>query len=186
MSNALTAAPSGHVKIRLAEARDDQAVGELLVHAFVDTYRTKMPQVVVTDRRKEELRAVAAKRSRALVWVAEIDDEIVGTVALWLPGTQGSEAWLPKAADLRHLAVAAHVKGHNVSGLLLDAAERVARERGCERICLHVRRGAEGVARLYMKRGFMRDLAGDLDHLPEVFLEAYVLVFDFPGKRSSR
>jgi hypothetical protein len=35
----------------------------------------------------------------------------------------------------------------------------------------------DGVARLYQSRGYVRRAEGDLDYLPEVFLEAYVLEF---------
>ena len=41
--------------------------------------------------------------------------------------------------------------------------------------CLHVRRGASGVASLYLHRGYVRTQVGDLDYRPDVFLEAYWL-----------
>lgn len=78
--------------IRAATAADDDAVGDLLVRAFVDTYARRLPEVVVTDRRKDELRAVAEKRKVASVWVAELNGRVVGTVALWGPGSSRSEA----------------------------------------------------------------------------------------------
>jgi len=69
------------------------------------------------------------------------------------------------------------VHGQGLSAPLLDEAERVAREQWrVPAICLHVRRGAEGVARMYMRRGYMREQAGDLE-LPTVSLVAYVLRF---------
>ena len=46
---------------------------------------------------------------------------------------------------------------------------------GAKHVCLHVRRGNRGVARLYMDRGYVRAPEGDLD-LPEVLLDAYYLV----------
>lgn len=159
--------------VRLAEPHDDAAIGELLVTAFVERYARKMPEVVVTERRKRELRDVAAKRAVAKVWVATRGETVVGTVALWPPGAPGSEAWRANAADLRHLAVREGNPG--VSGLLLNAAEAWAREHGCACVGLHVRRGALGVRALYEGRGYLRDVPGDLDLLPEVFLEAFYL-----------
>ena len=50
----------------------------------------------------------------------------------------------------------------------------MARDSGARFICLHVRRGNKGVAKLYMGRGYERDPEGDLD-LPEVLLDAYFL-----------
>lgn len=162
--------------IRDARPEDDAAVGELLVEAFITQYAKKLPEVVYTEERKRSLRDVAGKRAVAKVLVAELDGRVVGTVAMWPPGASGSEAWVPGAADLRHLATAVEFHGQGLSTPLLDAIEAVAREWGVPAICLHVRRGAEGVARMYQRRGFVREPAGDLD-TPSVYLEAYVLRF---------
>ncbi|MDX2012972.1 MAG: GNAT family N-acetyltransferase [Myxococcaceae bacterium] len=163
------------VRIREAEAGDDEAVGALLVQAFVEQYARKMPEVVVSERRKDDLRRVSAKRAVAKVWVAELNGRVVGTVAVWPAGAPGSEAWIPGAFDLRHLAVDAQARGQGVSGALLDAAETFARGAGASAMCLHVRQGAVGVRRLYEQRGYRREPSGDLDARPEVFLEAFVL-----------
>lgn len=160
---------------REATAADDGAIGELLVQAFVEQYARKLPEVEVTAQRKADLRAVAAKRAIAKVWVVTHAGEVVGTVALWPPGAKGGEAWVPGAADLRHLAVAGAHRGGVVSRLLLDGAEAWAREQRCRAVCLHVRRGAVGVARVYERRGYVRVPEGDLDKLPEIFLEAFLL-----------
>jgi predicted N-acetyltransferase YhbS len=169
---------SGDFTLRLAEPRDDEAVGALLVKSFVEQYARKLPEVVVTERRKVELRAVREKRAVARVWVVAYGGEIAGTVAAWPPGAPGSEAWIAGAVDVRHLAVEAKHRGAGVSARLLDAAEGWARELGARAVCLHVRRGAAGVRALYERRGYVRQPAGDLDILPEVFLEAFALPLD--------
>lgn len=158
--------------IRDATAEDDVAVGELLVRAFVDTYARKMPEVVVTEERKGELRAVAEKRRVAHVWVAELNGKVVGTVALWPPGSSRSEAWIKGAADLRHLAVDRNARGLGISRMLIETAEHKAWSLGAPFVCLHVRRGAHGVRELYEATGYVRDDKGDLDY-PSVFLEAF-------------
>jgi len=108
-------------------------------------------------------------------WVGyEADAYVVGTVAVWRPGAPGSEAWLPEACDLRHLAVHPTAQGRGLSKPLLDEAERRARQMGAKYLCLHVRRGNRGVAKLYMDRGYIRAPEGDLE-LPEVLLDAYYL-----------
>lgn len=161
--------------IREARPGDDARIGELLVDAFLTTYARKMPEVVYDDARKNELRDVAAKRRRALVLVAEELGKVIGTVAIFRPGAETSEAWLDNAADLRHLAVDPCLHGKGVSKPLLDRAEAVARDEWkVDAICLHVRKGAEGVARLYQGRGFKREPEGDL-RKPSVTLEAYAL-----------
>jgi predicted N-acetyltransferase YhbS len=164
------------VVIREARPEDDAAIGELLVEAFLTQYAKKLPEVRYTEERKRELRDVARRREVARVWVAERDGEVVGSVSLWPPGVPGSEAWVPGAADLRQLATAVRFHGQGLSTPLLEAAERQARAWGVPAICLHVRRGAAGVARLYERRGFVREPAGDMS-LPTVFLEGYLLRF---------
>jgi GNAT superfamily N-acetyltransferase len=159
--------------IREARPEDDAAIGDLLVEAFITQYAKKLPEVVYTDERKRELRDVAARRKVATILVADVDGEVAGTVALFPPGAPGSEAWLPNSADLRGLATAVRFHGTGLAKPLLDAAEDLARKWGVDAICLHVRKGAEGVGRLYEKRGFVREPAGDMD-LPSVFLTAYV------------
>ena len=143
-----------------------------MVKAFVENYAREMPEVVITNQRKADLRAVAVKRALAQVWVAEQDGEIVGTVSMWGVGVKGSEAWLPNAVDLRHMGVAAKAQGKGVSGLLIETAENWARAHGASAVCLHVRRGATGVRAVYEKRGYGADPKGNLDYLPDVYLEA--------------
>jgi len=164
----------GEVVVREARPEDDGVVGEILVSGYLTRYAQKMPEVVLTERRKAELRDVGSKRKEALVLVAELDGRVVGTVTIWRPGAPASEAWLPEACDLRHLAIDPAAQGRGFSKPLLDEAERRARGMGAKYVCLHVRRGNKGVARLYMDRGYVRAPEGDLD-LPEVLLDAYLL-----------
>ncbi|SEU21559.1 GNAT family N-acetyltransferase [Stigmatella erecta] len=164
----------GPVRIREARPEDDAAIGELLVDAYVTQYAKKLPEVVYTDERKRALRDVASKREAATVLVAEVNGEVAGTVALFRPGAPGSEAWVPHAADLRHLATAVRYHGQGLGKPLLDAAEALARTWGVAAVALHVRRGAAGVARMYQQRGYVRTPEGDLD-TPSVYLEAYLL-----------
>jgi GNAT superfamily N-acetyltransferase len=166
---------SGSILIREARPEDETRIGDLLVDAFLTVYARKMPEVRYDDARKKDLRDVAAKRGRAVVLVAEIDGQVEGTVSIFKPGAEGSEAWLPGAADLRHLAVDPRLHGKGLSKPLLDRAEAIARDEWkAPAICLHVRRGAAGVARLYQSRGFVREPSGDIDK-PTVYLEAYAL-----------
>jgi ribosomal protein S18 acetylase RimI-like enzyme len=163
--------------IRAARPEDDEAIGTLLVEGYLSAYARKMPEVVVDEQRKRDLRDVASKRAVARVLVVEERGRVVGTVALWPAGAPGSEAWLPGFCDLRHLATSPDVQGRGLSKPLLDEAERLAREElAAPGICLHVRRGNEGVRRLYEQRGYQRDPAGDLE-LPTVSLLAFAKRF---------
>jgi ribosomal protein S18 acetylase RimI-like enzyme len=159
------------LKVRLARPEDDAAIGEVLIQGYLTAYARKMPHVVIGEARKSDLRDVAGRRPFATILVGELDGRVVGTVALFKPGTPASEAWLPGAADLRHLATDPSVHGRGFAKPLLDEAERIARDDWhAPAVCLHVRRGNTGVARLYASRGYVRDPSGDLSR-PEVSLE---------------
>ncbi|MBI3558202.1 MAG: GNAT family N-acetyltransferase [Deltaproteobacteria bacterium] len=165
------------ITVREATPQDDVRIGEILVEAFVTAYAQKMPEVVVHDERKRELRAVAEKRRHATILVAELDGKIVGTVSIFKPGALGTEAWLADGADLRHLATDVSLHGKGLAGALLSKAEEIVRDVWkAKHVCLHVRRGATGVARMYVSRGYVRDPSGDFDK-PGVYLEAHVLHF---------
>ena len=127
------------------------------------------------EERRAELRDVKSKRQVAKVWVCECLGQVIGTVAVWPPGAPNTEAWIKGAVDLRHLAVDPAHRGGEVSKKLLDVAEAYARELKAPAVCLHVRRGAVGVQRLYQGRGYQRIPEGDRDQRPEVFLEAFAL-----------
>lgn len=161
--------------IREAGPADDARLGELLVESFVATYARKMPEVVVTEHRKRDLRDVARKREQGAVWVAELGGRIAGTVTLFRPGFPGTRAWLPSTCDLRYMAVDPAFHGLDLAVPLMEAAIAQARAWKAGRICLHVRRGARGLARMYSRFGFVRRPEGDQDQLPEIFLEAYLL-----------
>lgn len=166
--------PLTNLTIRRAEPRDDEALGELLIESFLTAYARELPWVTYGDERRHELRDCKTKREEGLVFVAELDGELAGTVLVYPPGAPHSEAWLPDTADLRQLAVAPKFFGMGLSQPLLDTAEAAAWAMGVERISLHVRRQATGVCKMYERRGYVRAPEGDLT-FPEVELAAFVL-----------
>lgn len=168
--------------VRLARPEDDARLGELMVDAFVKTYAQKMPEVVVTEHRKQDLRDVASKRAFAAVLVVECDGEIAGTATVFPAGTPNSKAWLPGATEVRYVSVDERFRGKGVSECLMQAVREQSRQWGASAICLHVRRGAHGVARFYERLGFLREPAADVDHLPEIFLEAFWLPLEGSSK----
>lgn len=164
------------VIVRRARPEDDAILGELMVEAFVGAYARKMPEVVVTEQRKRDLRDVASKRDSAAVLVAEVPGAgIVGTATLFRAGTPGGRAWIPGATELRYVSVVESWRGKGVADRVLEAAAAQAREWNASAICIHVRKGAHGVARFYERLGYRRESAADIDLLPEIFLEAFWL-----------
>lgn len=150
------------IGVREAREKDDHVIAELLVYTFLETYRQKLPHVVTTTSRENDLRDVGRRRAGGRVLVLDLGEKVIGTCALLLPGTQVYDGWLPDHGNLRCVAVAPAFQGLRFSQVLLDEAEILAREWGLRGLCLHVQKGAEGVARLYQERGFERDTRGDM------------------------
>lgn len=161
-----------HIIVRPATAKDDAAAGELLVEAFVVQYGKKMPEVVVTEARKSDLRAVAERREVGRVLVAEVEGALAGTTTVFPPGHPSSRTKDRTAAEMRYMAVGLGFVGTGVASRLLAAAEAEAKRYGATALALHVRRGAIGVGRFYEKHGYQRAVADDCD-LPDIFLEGY-------------
>lgn len=168
-------AAAQHTVIRKARPEEEKQIGELLVEAFVVKYAQKMPEVVVSEERKRDLRDVLPKCQTACVLVAELEGKIIGTVTLFPPGHSGSESWTSNAACLRYLAVDLKFHRMGVSDLLLNECVHIAKSWHCDAIELHIRRGATGIGKFYERLGYARESKGDLDLLPEIFLEGYRL-----------
>jgi len=163
-------------RVRVSVSADDPALAALLVDAFVGTYALKLPHVVVSPGRRADLAAVAPRRAHGEVLVAEVEGEGVGTLTVLRPGFPGTRAWTANTAELRYLAVDRRFQGRGYSRALLDCALEIARGWSAAGVCLHVRREAKAVARMFQSYGFARDAGGDADLRPEVFLDAYRLV----------
>lgn len=149
------------IALRLAGAQDVPKIAELLVHSFSKTYASKLPHIETPQERLTELRDVEARMRDGQVVVLELGYRIIGTAAILRSGTAECESWLENAVNLRCLAIDPEFHGLRFSEALLNEAESLARAQGADYICLHVQEGAEGVARLYTGRGFMRDESGD-------------------------
>lgn len=163
------------ITIRLAREDDDALLGELQVAAYLAQYAGKRPHLMPGAQRLANLRDQAGRRLNGTVLVGERGGKIFGSVTLYRWGNPRTEAWIEGAADVRMLAVAPAFHGQGLSGALMDAGEAQAREWRASAVCPHARDGCDGVARLYMARGYRRDPAGDFAPMPNVALEGYVL-----------
>ncbi len=149
------------IQLRAALPSDDLAIADLLMHTFLSTYKEKLPTVQTSEERKEELRNVRGRRKNGYVCVAELGYKIIGTFALIHPESPSSEAWRPNGATLRCVAIDPHFHGLALSELLLEEADRISKLWAASGIYLHVQDGAEKVAALYEKHGYVRDPSGD-------------------------
>lgn len=98
----------------------------------------------------EVVRAVLASPAN-VVLVARSDDRVVGALMLVVfPLLTGVRAWV------EDVVVDADTRGLGVGRALVDAAVRVARERGASTVDLTSRPSREAANRLYVKAGFER------------------------------
>lgn len=150
------------ISIRQASGIDDDEVGDLLVRSFGETHAEKLPNAMLPPSRVTELRDVKTRREHGRVFVLELGYRIVGTFALIRPGSDLSDSWLPNGATLRCVAVDPEFHGLGFAQALLAQSEEVARTWEADYICLHVFKGATGVAKLYQARGYLREPCGDI------------------------
>lgn len=165
------------IEIRVPEASDDAAIGELLVQSYTEQYAKKLPEVRLTTERLKTLRDIESKRKKFHIFIAEYKKRILGTVTLLPPTAPENYDWIGNHCDLRFMAVHASARGTGLSNELMQHAIDFARKIDTSGIILHTRQGATGVSRFYQKLGFRRRPEGDVDNRPEVFLEAHQLSF---------
>lgn len=152
---------SHFIRLRAATPSDDLVLADLLLRTFISTYERKLPSVATSDERKAELKNVSARRRQGFVCVAELGYQVIGTFALIHPESLTSEAWQPGGATLRCLAIDPDFHGLDLSEVLILEAERIAKFWRANGIFLHVQAGADRVAALYERHGFVRDETGD-------------------------
>jgi GNAT superfamily N-acetyltransferase len=156
------------MQIRDATPDEYAAVGELVF----DVYRTIIPGL---DEYADELRNVAGRvAAGVLVWVAEVDGELAGTVS-YVPGIGPyAEFDDPAGAGIRMLAVLPAFQGRGIGEKLVRACLDRARTDGRERVYLDTTRWMETAQRLYARMGFERRPELDWEPVSGVKLAKYV------------
>jgi len=149
------------IQLRPALPSDDLAVADLLTNTFLSTYEKKLPLLTTTEERKSELRNVAGRRKSGYVCIAELGYQIIGTFSLIHPESPANEAWRANGSTLRCVAIDPAFHGLSLSFLLLQEAERISSLWNADSIYLHVHKGADKVASLYQRFGYLRDDSGD-------------------------
>jgi GNAT superfamily N-acetyltransferase len=160
------------MQIRDATPDEYPAVGELVF----DVYRTIIPGLDKVEY-ADELRDVAARvAAGVLVWVADVDGELAGTVS-YVPG-RGPYAEFddPAGAGIRMLAVLPSFQGRGIGEALVRACLERARKDGRERVYLDTTRWMETAQRLYVRMGFERRT--ELDWQPASGVKLFKYVYE--------
>lgn len=130
------------VTLRPARAEEADAVAALVKTAFEHRYMDLLGRAWEPG----EIEAVRDAVRRGRVTLAEIGGAPVG--ALWLE-EDGETLWID------HVAVAAQAQGRGVGRVLLDQAERVARDGGFRLLKLLTAEMMDHLIALYAARGFV-------------------------------
>jgi ribosomal protein S18 acetylase RimI-like enzyme len=108
------------------------------------------------NRDKHRLRLALQEQARAVYLVAWLSGLPVGhALVRWAgAGTEPMSSHLPDCPDLEDLFVVPGLRSMGVGSQLLDAAERLARDRGCRRIGMSVDVTNVRARALYERRGY--------------------------------
>jgi len=154
--------------IRDARPEEYEEVGSLVA----DVYATIIPGL---DDYAHDLRDVAGRiDAGVLVWVAEVEGAIAGTVS-YVPGLGPyAEFEDPHGAGIRMLAVLPVFQGHGVGMALVQACLDRARVDQRSAVYLDTTRWMETAQRMYARMGFERTPELDWEPLPGMTLFKYI------------
>ncbi len=159
------------LNIRNARPEELAKVSAVIRDAYLQ-YESSIPAA----RWNEYLKNITDVRSRwglADLIVAENGDKPVGTVTLYLDGSQ--EGWPTGWAGVRILAVHPAHRGMGTGRALMEECLRRSRGHGIRRVGLHTTQVMEVAKRMYERMGFERIQEFDFHPSPGVVVMAYCL-----------
>jgi acetyltransferase len=169
--------PSAAVVVRRVEADDSPLIpqlADLLIDAVRSGASVGFLAPLAPATAASYWRAVFANVGELLlVWVAELDGRIVGSVQLSLCDKDNGR----HRAEVQKLFVHRSARGHGIATRLMNAAEESARRRGRSLLVLDTLRGSDA-EEVYLHLGWMR--AGEIPQYatsPEGDLHPTVVYF---------
>lgn len=161
------------MRVRLAEPRDLDAVGELTVAAYRDfTLGEHDPYIA-------RLRDAASRAEQAELWVAVDDDErVLGAVTSCPLGSPWREVAREDEGEFRMLAVDPGVQRSGAGRALVTHVLQRWRAAGARGVAISSLAEMTGAHALYARLGFVREPVRDWSPLPDVHLLAFSLAFD--------
>lgn len=155
------------LSIRPAVEADLDEVGRITVDAYTAGPGAGTPDYINT------LRDARSRFDDALLYVAEIDDVVAGSVTLARPGTKHAEMARPGELEVRYLSVEPSAWGQGIAKALMAKAREVAEREHCVLVLDAITHNTQ-VHVMYTKLGFVRIPARDFSPVPNVDLLAYV------------
>ena len=138
--------------VRLATKDDSAEISWVLLNAFGQNKENYTPEAfqVVTPTTE----SIAERFDDGPQWVAEIDDEVVGTVSVTTE---------PEGLYIRSMAVRPDAQGQGVGNKLLKAVNEYADASEHDRIFLYTTYFVPGAKEMYEKHGYgwVRDTTAD-------------------------
>ena len=169
------------IHLRDARSADRVAIAELTMRAYRE-YATVMTADAWAEL-DETLHSALADDTGVTRIVAELDDRIVGSVALYEPeavryaGLASVTTW----PEVRLVAVDPSVRGRGVARALVLECVRRARAAGATTLGLHTSRSMRTARRLYERLGFVRDPDHDFQPPGAELVAGYRLRLDDPA-----
>ena len=145
--------------VRIAQAHEMEAVGRLTLDAY-----THSGFIVEDDFYAQHLLDAASRRTGAELYVADLDDRVVGTVTFCPEGSTFAEVAGPGEGEFRMLAVHPDARRRGVAEALVRRCLERSRELGCSAVALSSLPAQVEAHALYFRMGFHR--APELDWSP--------------------
>jgi GNAT superfamily N-acetyltransferase len=155
------------VEVRRIRPEEHQAAGDVCVAAY-DLLLTG-----AEDDYRERLHDVATRDAQAEVWVAVLDDRVVGVVTYCPPGSRWREIGRDDEGEFRMLAVDPAAQGSGAGTALARLCEERARQDGAAGMALSSLATMTAAHRVYARLGYRREPARDWSPLPGVDLLAF-------------
>jgi GNAT superfamily N-acetyltransferase len=159
------------VEVRRIRPDEHAAAGDVCVAAY-DPLLTGAEH----DYR-ERLHDVATRDAQAEVWVATLDDRVVGVVTYCPPGSPWREIGRDDEGEFRMLAVDPAAQGSGAGTALARLCEERAREHGATGMALSSLATMAAAHKVYGRLGYTRDPARDWSPVPGVDLLAFSKTF---------
>jgi GNAT superfamily N-acetyltransferase len=158
-------------EIKLRDARPDELedISKILVAAYQE-YKKFMPAERWNEYRSDMV-DVRSRVADSQLIVAEVTDQIIGTVTLYPRGS--NHGWPEGWAGVRLLAVRPDYRGHGFGRALMEECIRRCRELGIKTIGLHTTELMKVARDMYERIGFKRVPEYDFHPAPGIVVFAY-------------